>query len=255
MRFYSAGAAFRARRRLTAFGTARNIVRIRMITAVSAGFDMVMETTSAAVDKIRCDACPVMCYIKPGAAGACDRYANHDGKLVRVDPHIILERTVSQGGKLVPFSAHRRLGRQDRPRARDLRDRDRRRHHLSRLQAGAVHRLLGGRRRRHGDRRHRGHLLLLRRQGEDRHRPLSRPGERDRARAGRGGRPRHHQRIRLADAVARRRASSHRRLQEGGPRHLRHADGPRQLQGGGADRSTAARAWWCRPASRRSSTA
>lgn len=35
--------------------------------------------TVAAGDKIRCDACPVMCYIKPGAAGACDRYANHDG--------------------------------------------------------------------------------------------------------------------------------------------------------------------------------
>src|SRR5437899_1983714 len=69
-----------------------------------AGFDMVTDTANAAVgDKIRCDACPVMCYIKPGAAGACDRYANDDGKLVRVDPHIILERTVSQGGKLVPF--------------------------------------------------------------------------------------------------------------------------------------------------------
>jgi len=65
---------------------------------------MVNESTSAVPDKIRCDACPVMCYIKPGAAGACDRYANHDGKLVRVDPHVILERTVSQGGKLVPFN-------------------------------------------------------------------------------------------------------------------------------------------------------
>jgi hypothetical protein len=65
---------------------------------------MVTET-AAATDKIRCDACPVMCYIKPGAAGACDRYANHDGKLVRVDPHIILERTVEHGGRLVPFQA------------------------------------------------------------------------------------------------------------------------------------------------------
>jgi len=56
---------------------------------------MSTEATSAAIgDKIRCDACPVMCYIKPGAAGACDRYANHDGQLVRVDPHIVLERTV-----------------------------------------------------------------------------------------------------------------------------------------------------------------
>ena len=66
---------------------------------------MVTEATTAATDKIRCDACPVMCYIKPGAAGACDRYANVDGKLVRVDPHIILERTVEHGGRLVPFQA------------------------------------------------------------------------------------------------------------------------------------------------------
>jgi len=54
-------------------------------------------------DKIRCDACPVMCFIKPGMAGACDRYANHAGELVRVDPHVLLERTLSEGGKVVPF--------------------------------------------------------------------------------------------------------------------------------------------------------
>ena len=53
---------------------------------------MLTDTTTAPVDdKIRCDACPVMCYIKPGAAGACDRYANHNGELVRVDPHIVLQ--------------------------------------------------------------------------------------------------------------------------------------------------------------------
>src|SRR5438128_6713384 len=63
------------------------------------------ELVLAPDDKIRCDACPVMCYIKPGAAGACDRYANHNGELVRVDPHIVLERTVSHGGRLVPFQA------------------------------------------------------------------------------------------------------------------------------------------------------
>src|SRR5260221_5503020 len=67
---------------------------------------MLTDTTTATTDdKIRCDACPVMCYIKPGAAGACDRYANHSGELVRVDPHIVLERTVSHGGRLVPFQA------------------------------------------------------------------------------------------------------------------------------------------------------
>jgi len=67
---------------------------------------MTIETASeSAGDKIRCDACPVMCYIKPGTAGACDRYANQDGQLVRVDPHIVLQRTVSHGGRLVPFQA------------------------------------------------------------------------------------------------------------------------------------------------------
>jgi hypothetical protein len=49
---------------------------------------------------IRCDACPVMCYIKPGLSGACDRYANEDGALIRVDPHLILNRPV------VPFLDH-----------------------------------------------------------------------------------------------------------------------------------------------------
>src|SRR4030081_1939220 len=66
---------------------------------------MPTDAMAAAADRIRCDACPVMCYIKPGAAGACDRYANHNGDLVRVDPHIVLERTVEHGGQLVPFQA------------------------------------------------------------------------------------------------------------------------------------------------------
>src|ERR1700736_5925973 len=52
---------------------------------------------------IRCDACPVLCYIKRGQAGACDRYANVEGQLVRVDPHILLDRAKSQGTPLVPF--------------------------------------------------------------------------------------------------------------------------------------------------------
>ncbi len=50
--------------------------------------------------RVRCDACPVMCYIKPGLTGACDRYGNEDGRLVRLDPHVILDRSL-QGA--VPF--------------------------------------------------------------------------------------------------------------------------------------------------------
>jgi len=59
---------------------------------------------SDALDTIRCDACPVLCFIKNGMAGACDRYANHGGELVRVDPHVILDRTLAHGGQVVPFT-------------------------------------------------------------------------------------------------------------------------------------------------------
>jgi hypothetical protein len=54
-------------------------------------------------DKIRCDACPVLCYIRDGALGACDRYGNRGGRLVRIDPHVLLTRTLEEGGKVVSF--------------------------------------------------------------------------------------------------------------------------------------------------------
>ncbi len=53
--------------------------------------------------KIRCDACPVLCYIADGRAGACDRYANEDGTLVRVDPLVIVGRAGIEGQNLVQF--------------------------------------------------------------------------------------------------------------------------------------------------------
>jgi hypothetical protein len=54
-------------------------------------------------DAIRCDACPVLCYIKPGRTGSCDRYGNHNGQLVRLDPHVVLDRALSRGDSVVPF--------------------------------------------------------------------------------------------------------------------------------------------------------
>jgi len=56
-----------------------------------------------AVEKIRCDACPVMCYIADGKIGACDRYANHNGDLIRLDPLTIIEGAQDKGVKAVPF--------------------------------------------------------------------------------------------------------------------------------------------------------
>ena len=54
-------------------------------------------------DLVRCDACPVLCRIREGRAGACDRYANQSGQLVRLDPLLVAQRTVDQSGAMVPF--------------------------------------------------------------------------------------------------------------------------------------------------------
>jgi len=53
---------------------------------------------------IRCDACLVLCRIKPGKAGACARYANDDGVLVRCDNLLLTQRVVEQQGRVVSFA-------------------------------------------------------------------------------------------------------------------------------------------------------
>ncbi len=55
-------------------------------------------------DKVRCDACPIRCFIKPGQTGSCDRYGNVDGVLTRMDPVTILQRATETGKRVVPFS-------------------------------------------------------------------------------------------------------------------------------------------------------
>ncbi len=58
---------------------------------------------SARSEKIRCDACPVMCYIADGMTGACDRYANEGGRIIRCDPITVLDRRIADGGEVRPF--------------------------------------------------------------------------------------------------------------------------------------------------------
>lgn len=56
-------------------------------------------------EKIECNACPVLCQISEGRSGACDRYANDSGTLVRVDPVVLLRRTLDAGeDSLIPFA-------------------------------------------------------------------------------------------------------------------------------------------------------
>ena len=47
-----------------------------------------------ALGKIACNACPVLCQISDGRTGACDRYANRHGTLIRVDPIVFLRRNL-----------------------------------------------------------------------------------------------------------------------------------------------------------------
>ena len=45
-----------------------------------------------------------MCYIAPGQTGACDRYANDAGRIIRTDPVVLLSKTLADGGRVVPFA-------------------------------------------------------------------------------------------------------------------------------------------------------
>ncbi len=62
-------------------------------------------TDPPSANSVRCDACPVLCNIRPGKTGSCDRYTNVAGKLTRVDPLVIAQRVQSQNIPMVPFFA------------------------------------------------------------------------------------------------------------------------------------------------------
>ncbi len=72
---------------------------------------VVLETSRApermAADKVRCEACPVLCQISPGKLGACDRYGNVDGVLTRTDALTLVARP---GTDLVAFAAAQKDG-------------------------------------------------------------------------------------------------------------------------------------------------
>ena len=193
--------------------------------------------------KVECNACPVLCQISDGRTGACDRYANHDGVLVRVDP------VRAAAPRRWPATRRRwcpSRGPAAEPRAAEAEpDWNGDLLHADEVFVTGVGSSTTypdykpapfivasqGAGRRHGHGRHRGHLQLLQLQGEDRHRPLPRRRAGQRALPRRGGGPRHHGRVRLADAVARRRAPPHRRQQEGRP-HDGRADAAARQQAG-----------------------
>ena len=62
-----------------------------------------MSATDKDAGLVTCDACPVLCRIRPGRSGACDRYGNVDGRLARLDPMVLARKTAGEGGEMVPF--------------------------------------------------------------------------------------------------------------------------------------------------------
>jgi hypothetical protein len=47
-------------------------------------------------NKVECNACPVLCKISEGRSGACDRYANQNGHLIRVDSVVLLRKHMQE---------------------------------------------------------------------------------------------------------------------------------------------------------------
>jgi hypothetical protein len=74
------------------------------MSELSERFETVEAGAKQVGEKIRCDACPVMCYIAEGRTGACDRYGNVGGRIVRSDPLTILHHATESRGEIVPFA-------------------------------------------------------------------------------------------------------------------------------------------------------
>jgi len=74
------------------------------MSEMSERFETAEVGAKRVADKIRCDACPVMCYIADGQTGACDRYGNIGGRIVRSDPLLVLQHAVGTESPAVQFA-------------------------------------------------------------------------------------------------------------------------------------------------------
>jgi hypothetical protein len=64
------------------------------------------RSENMASNKVECNACPVLCQITEGRSGACDRYANVQGMLTRVDPLVLLQRADAEHEAAQDEQAH-----------------------------------------------------------------------------------------------------------------------------------------------------
>lgn len=61
------------------------------------------DATAKTDEVVTCDACPVLCRIRPDKTGACSRYGNVDGVLTRMDPLVVTQQVSDEKGELVTF--------------------------------------------------------------------------------------------------------------------------------------------------------
>ena len=172
-----------------------------------------------AADKVRCEACPVLCQISPGKLGACDRYGNVDGVLTRTDTlHLVgaaRRRPRRLAGRRRPAAGTAAARAADAP------------VFVSGIGSGTTY----------PDYKPAPFIVASKHEGVDMVTVVTEgifsycsfkvkidtdrylgAGAGDGAAPGRGGRPRQHDRVRLAVPRARRRAPPDRRLEAGRPR-------------------------------------
>ena len=185
---------------------------------------------------VRCDACPILCRIKPGKIGACDRYANENGVLVRTDPLVLTQRALDAGAPVVPFAGEATADWDGSAFTSD-------RTFVTGIGSGTTY----------PDYKPAPFIVAAEHEGVDTVTVVSEgifsycgvkvkvdtdrylgPDVRDHPGGGRAGRSRHHRRVRLADARHRWGEPAHRRHPPGGPDHLRDAAGAVQPRGGRA---------------------
>jgi len=63
------------------------------------------RSANMATNKVECSACPVLCQITEGRTGACDRWGNVDGALVRMDPVVLMRRLAEDAAAQQPALA------------------------------------------------------------------------------------------------------------------------------------------------------
>ena len=71
--------------------------------------DAITAAEAMPADAVECDACPIKCWIQPGFEGACRRYINREGQLMRTTPALAYSDVAAIVGEDPPEAIRRPL--------------------------------------------------------------------------------------------------------------------------------------------------